>query len=228
MRNKYIRTLLLASTAGCTAWATPAWVAENTVYHVVTIEKQLNSPSSPVGYWETSLIYPQLKQTEDKTLDSVNKQITALVTRYSCHGSGDQTFTAEPIYSNGHVLSFYYEAMWMCESMPSPDSTSGTASYNLETGESLSINKEFIDASSQKRFIDLANQLLTENLKKLPKDEIAGCVPFTNAGNVLITPQGLEMRGLSAIHGEPDCTIGVLIPRTELGSLFKPDSVLLK
>ena len=228
MGRKYLKALLLVLVAGCTAGNSQSNATESNELKVVTVDKKLDSPSSPVGYWEISLTYPQLKQTENKTFDSVNKQITALVDKYSCHGSGDQTFTAESIYSNGHVLSFYYEAMWMCESMPSPDSTSGMVNYNLETGTLLSVNQDFIDPSSQKRFIDFANQLLKKKLKELPKDEVSGCPPFENAGNALITAQGIEMRGLTSAHGEADCPVSVLIPKTELGSFFKPNSVILK
>lgn len=228
MGRNYLKVLLLFMVTGCTVGNSPSNATENNGLQIITVEKQLDSSSSPVGYWEISLTYPQLKQTENKTLESVNKQITALVDKYSCQGKGDQTFTAEPIYSNGHVLSFYYEAMWMCETMPSPDSTSGTASYNLETGTPLSIQNEFIGASSQKRFIDLANQLLKNSLKKLPKEEISGCTPFTNVRDAQIVAQGIKMRGLSSIHGDQDCPISVLIPRTELGTFVKSDSVILK
>ncbi|GEM_PF-3034454 len=223
-----LKALLLVMAAGCTSCNSPSNATESNEFKVVTVEKRLDSSSSPVGYWGTSLTYPQLIQAGKKTLDSVNKQIDALVDRYSCQGPGDQAFTAEPIYSNGRALSFYYEATWMCESMPSPDSTSGTANYNLETGASLTVNEEFLDATSQKRFIELANQLLEEKLRKLPEEDISGCAPFENARNALITAQGIELRGLPPIHGEPDCPVSVLIPKTELGSFFKPDSVILK
>lgn len=227
MEGKYLKALLFVMVAGCASGNSPSNATESIEFKVVTVEKRLDSSSSPVGYWETSLTYPQLKQTGKKTLDSVNKQIAALVDRYSCQGLGDQTFAAEPIYSNGRVLSFHYEAAWMCESMPSPDSISGTANYNLESGASLSVNEEFIDASSQKRFLDLANQLLEQKLGTLPKEETSGCAPFESVRNALIAAQGIEMRGLSSVHGEPDCPVSVLIPENELGSFFKPGSVIL-
>jgi hypothetical protein len=223
-----LHAILLVMVAGCTPGNSPSNAVVGNEFKVVTVEKRFDSSSSPVGYWETSLTYPQLIQTGKTTLDSINKQIDALVERYSCQGSGEHTFAAAPIYGSGSVLSFYYEATWMCASMPSPDSVSGTVNYNLESGTSLSINEEFIDASAQRRFVDLANQLLEEKLRKLPKEEISGCKPFENASNALVSAQGIEMRSLSSVHGEPDCPVSVLVPETELGSFFKPNSVILK
>jgi hypothetical protein len=221
MRNKYIKILLLVFASGCTPWFQPIWAAENSGLHIITTEKQLADASSPVGYWEIALTYPQFRETKNSALESVNKQITDLVNRYSCQGPGDQTFTVEPIYSNNYVLSFYYEAMWMCAAMPSPDSRSGIINFNLETGMPLSIGKEFIDEAARERFIAQSNTTLK-------KEQATYCTPINNTSNALITEQGIKVKGASATHGEADCPVYVLIQKKEFPSFFRSDSILLK
>ena len=227
MRRKYLKVILLTLVTGCTAGNSPSNAAETNSIEMVAIEKQLNDPLSPVGYWEVNLVYPQLKQTENKTFASVNKQISDLVSKYSCQDAGDQTFTADHVYDNGHVLSFYYEVMWMCATMPSPDSVSKTINYNLETGAPLLISREFIDSSDQGRFNFIANQFTEKNFKKLPEKNLS-CAPFYSADQALLTAQGVEMRDHATIHGESDCQVSVVIPTKDLTSFFKHDSIILQ
>lgn len=228
MRKNYLVFFFLALTTGCNAGSSPSNAPSNVQFHIVTTDKKVDDPSSPVGYWEISLSYPQLDKATSKEFQSINKQIAELVNKYSCQQDGDKTFTADPVSSNGHVLSFYYEAMWMCSTMPSPDSTSGTVSYNLDTGKPLAITNEFKDEASHKRFLALANQLLDNKLKKQPSTETSNCHPYTNANNALIDTRGIELKEISKADDEADCPVSVLIPKDKLTSFFKPDSVVMK
>jgi hypothetical protein len=227
MCRKYLKVLLLTFATGCTAGNSLFNAAEGDGFEIVIVEKQLDDSSSPVGYWEISLSYPQLKKPDNDTLVSVNKKIVALVNKYSCQGPGDQTFTAADIYSNGHVLSFYYEAMWMCATMPSPDSVSNTVSYNLETGAPLLIDKEFINSAARDRFIVHVNKLLQKKLENL-SEKSPSCMPFNNVGHALLTSKGLAMRGLATMHGGSGCPDSVVIPKKDLSLFFKSNSLILR
>ncbi|MEJ2407676.1 MAG: hypothetical protein P8171_26130 [Candidatus Thiodiazotropha sp.] len=231
MLKKYIGIALLVIASGCDAGnkAQDAGAEqEKSSFHIVKMDKQLQDPASPVGYWEVSLTYPQLINGAAASLDVVNKRIRKLVDDYSCQGMGDQTFTADPVYSNGRVLGFYYEAMWMCPTMPSPDSTSGVVNYNLKTGGTIDIRKEFIDEASLKRFVALANEALNKKLEGLPASEKAYCAPFDETASLFVAQDGIVVKGLSASGEEPDCPVSITIHKKELAAFVKTGSVILE
>lgn len=109
------------------------------IYQFVEVKKRTDDDNSPMGYWEIDLSYPKVDIPGKADVSStINTSIESLVNQYTCDDGGDKTFTASEVQIDKTSLSFEYESMWMCSTMPSPDYDSGTVSYDLTTGDKIS------------------------------------------------------------------------------------------
>ncbi|VUD62333.1 hypothetical protein TDB9533_03019 [Thalassocella blandensis] len=109
------------------------------IYQLIEVKKRTEDDNSPVGYWEIDLKYPKVNLPGKADVSStINTSIETLVNQYTCEDGGDRTFTASEVKVDKTSLSFKYESMWMCSTMPGPDFVTGSVSYNLTTGVKIS------------------------------------------------------------------------------------------
>ena len=105
------------------------------------LREKITDANSPLGYWEVDLSYPQLNDNPNIASSVINKSIESLVNRYQCDAGGDKSFTGEIIQIDEDVVVISYESMWMCATMPHPDSESNVVTFNIKTGEQLQNSK---------------------------------------------------------------------------------------
>lgn len=107
------------------------------------VEVNEKSPTeiSPVGFWETSLLYPRIDAESTPNANAINALIVEFVRGFRCDNGGDQTFTGEIVRIEADTLVMSCESMWKCESMPAPNYEAGTATIDLDNLE-LTIAKD--------------------------------------------------------------------------------------
>jgi len=122
----------------------PGHDKSNTLANLVqqkTFQEKITDSESPLGYWEVDLSYPQLHDNPNIASSTINKSIESLVNRYQCEAGGDKSFTGKVIQLDEDVVVISYESMWMCATMPRPDSESSVITFNIKTGEQLQNQK---------------------------------------------------------------------------------------
>lgn len=234
-KNSFVRqgltlSLFLAALYGCgesEATGEPGQRAtqpENT-YRYVQVEEQHPSEDSPVGYWETSLKYPQLNNPEHKkVLDTVNKAIAATVDSYKCEGPGDHSFEGTVSFSDKHLFSMKYDAMWMCDTMPNIGSDTGAQVYNLANGKQVKLADEFKDAASGDQIKALIKTKFKAALAGL--DASLACPQPEDEGSFYIQGQDIVFIARFLSHADSACEMEVSLPLSELTPKLKADSVL--
>lgn len=127
---------LLLLVSSCHAQNDPK--AETISYQYVTHQDQVDDDKSPLGYWEINHRYPVFENHDASALvDDLNNRVAETLAEFHCPEGGDETFTAEVAPVTEGELDIEYEAMWMCASMPSPDHTSGSLSFDIAEGTTL-------------------------------------------------------------------------------------------
>lgn len=95
-------------------------------------QERLTDSDSPLGYWEIDHRYPVFKsETHPGKAEEINAKITEQLEQYQCPDKGDQAFSAKVESQADGELMVTYEAMWLCSSMPAPDSTEGELIFEL-------------------------------------------------------------------------------------------------
>ena len=61
-------------------------------------------------------------------------QALRIVNKYTCADGGDKTFNGTMIKVDENHVSLHYESMWMCATMPHPDTDSGNILFDTLTG----------------------------------------------------------------------------------------------
>ncbi len=122
-------------------------------YRMVNQEEGEDDAELPMGYWQSIKTYPEIYDVIDTPVkEKINRAIVELASKYSCDEYGDYSFTGNVKYLSDDVLSVMYEVMWMCGSMPSPDSTVGSVTFNLDSGQVVILDEEFLDAVAKDKF----------------------------------------------------------------------------
>lgn len=104
-------------------------------YTVENEYSKIDSDDSPVGYWEVDLSYPVLSNPSNTSeIIRINQAIKDLVNKYTCADGGDKTFNGTMIRVDENHVSLQYESMWMCATMPHPDTDSGNILFDTLTG----------------------------------------------------------------------------------------------
>lgn len=95
-------------------------------------QERITDSDSPLGHWEIDHRYPVFSsETHPGKAEEINDKITQQREQYQCPDKGDETFNAEVATKTDGELVITYEAMWLCPSMPAPDSTEGELIFEL-------------------------------------------------------------------------------------------------
>jgi hypothetical protein len=196
-------------------------------YEMNTIKKQIPDKSSPLGYWDISKSYPVISSAPGKDIpQSLNQKIMALVNQYTCEGKGEETFTGEVTLASDRIFSMRYESMWMCATMPSPDSTSGTLNINIHDNTVLDLRNEFASDTAHKAFVEKTLLRINKKLSERRAQQKVECAPVMKFGNFYVTPETLVISTPPGAHGDTACDVEVAIPRRDISAQLKADSGL--
>jgi hypothetical protein len=194
-------------------------------YELETIAQEIPDDDSPIGYWEVDKTFPVITPTSDvPAAEVINLEVRRLVAQYSCEGKGDETFNSENVFVGERVFSMQYEAMWMCATMPSPDSASGSLNFDLADGSRISLKEQFESADAYHAFGEKALAAMNEQLAAAGSND--ECTPVTALGDFRIDEKHLYVSSPSGEHGESFCEVEVAFEKPEIQDLLKPDSVL--
>lgn len=195
-------------------------------YDLISIDDEILDESSPLGYWSITKTYPVVEPGDLPVAEAVNARVRNLVDNFSCEGPGEETFTAENVYLDAEIFSMQYEAMWMCSSMPSPDSSSGALNIGLADGSELALNNQFKSEREYAIFAQRALAEINKQLKSVDNDQGEQCSPATELGNFHIDADAINVHAPAHAHGSSVCDVVVSIERKSIGPLLKPESVL--
>ena len=196
-------------------------------YEMKTIKKQIPDTASPIGSWEIDKSCPVMRTApRQDSIASLNQKIMALVDQYTCEGKGDETFTGKVTLAGDRVFSMRYESMWMCATMPSPDSTSGTLNINIKDNSAIDLRNEFAGDSAYNTFLAKTLKRINQKVAERRAQQKVECTPVTQLGNFYITPEALVISTLPKSHGDTACDIELTIPRREISRQLKSGSGL--
>lgn len=107
--------------------------SDDTLTHRYKEHQERHTDSdSPLGHWDINHRYPVFKsETHPGEAAKINDKIAQQREQYQCPDKGDETFTAEVESRAAEELVVAYEAMWLCSSMPAPDSAEGELIFEL-------------------------------------------------------------------------------------------------
>lgn len=196
---------------------------------MVKIEEHVEDSSYDLGYWETSLTYPQLtEKISAEVRDPVNEQIVNLVNRYQCSDKGDHSFTATIRYTTPYLLSFSYEAMNMCTTSGRISSDEGAYTVNLATGEEILIDREFNDDDVRKQFEKIVKEKLQKFMQRNSNVDTTECPSQDKFDYYFANQNSLTFGSRSTDHYYSFCNIHIQIPKTEMSQFLRKDSILLR
>lgn len=201
--------------------------ANNSLFKYIEVSEKIDSPASPLGYWDKNLRYPQIIGLSDSEMaTNINKTIIKLVEEYKCSPEGEQGFESEVTFVNKSVISFKYDAMWMCDSMPGPDSVAGAATIDLSTGKIIVLADELIDMTAVDK---LKNRVAGEVHKLLQAKNVTGADCPETSGEQLyyLTKDYIVFRASFSEHSDSACEVEAKINLNESRQFLKPNSKLL-
>lgn len=198
-------------------------------YQQIVEEKTIKDESSPMGYWEISLSYPIITGGFPESIKAkVNNAIKEHVGKYGCSDLGDHAFVSATKYFDKELLSMAYETIWMCSTMPAPDSASGALTFNLLTGEPLLLSDEFIDNKASIEFFSmLAEKIKSQRLVLQTQNEI-DCPDISTHSYFYKTKGAITLVAEAPFESDAGCTIEIEFGSSEMKRFFKADSLLLK
>lgn len=192
-------------------------------YKTISTEKIVKDEKSPLGEWTLSVSYPEIKGgIKDKVKSKINNSITILSNKYKCPKKGEHTFTANVKFISNKVYSLNYEAMWYCPPMASPDGTSNALTFNLNTGENILLETQYINTKAH----DLLSSLILRKIKTQLKDSENCPIKeqfdyFYKVKDALIFVFKMEQ------HADSGCISEIKVSKNELENILMPDSFLL-
>lgn len=195
-------------------------------YELKSIDDEITDGNSPFGYWTITKTYPVIEPEDVPVAEAVNASVRNLVNNFSCGGQGEETFNSENVYLGAEIFSMQYEAMWMCSSMPSPDSSSGALNIDLTDGSELALNSQFKSEQEYAIFAQRALGEINKQLKSADNDKGEQCSPAVELGNFHVDADAINVHTPSRTHGGSVCDVVVRIERKSIKPLLKPESVL--
>ena len=197
---------------------------EGVSYKVVSSEKTIMDYKSPLGEWTVSVSYPEIEgEIKENAKSKVNNAIIALSKKYKCRTNGEYTFTADVKFINSAVFSMNFEAMWYCPPMASPDSTTGAVTFNLNTGNQIVLESQFVDKNAENTFSKL---ILTKIKTQINVSET--CSTKEMFDYFYKVKGGLVFVFDASQHADSGCISDIYISNKELSNYLKPGSYLLK
>lgn len=194
-------------------------------FHYVTLEKQTPADTSPVGYWEANLKYPQFINSDNTpALSAINTAITATVNSYKCDGPGDQGFDAAVSFSDSRLFSVKYEVMWMCSTMADLDSDIGAQVYDVSSGALIRFEQQLKDTQAVQQVNTMIDAKIKAALASL--DASLACPAPEQEKPFYIEDGRYVFMTRFLAHADSACEVEVEIPRSDLASYLKAGSVL--
>ncbi|MGH9258309.1 MAG: hypothetical protein ACRD08_00185 [Acidimicrobiales bacterium] len=171
--------------------------------------------------------YPQIERgVAPEIRNAVNQTIAAHARKHACAGPGDQQFTAAVTRSDATVLSMKYEAMWMCPSMPAPQSNDGGLTFDLGTGRRVQLDEELADPARRDA---LDRRVVRDAMAAVSRKLGPGateCPEPVRTSEFYVTHSGVVFVGMFPAHVDAACAVEVSIPLGDLRSLLRSGSVL--
>lgn len=169
-----------------------------------TVNKEIESDESPVGFWEVNKTLPTVSIAKAPLSENkINLSLQALSEHFACDNGGDQTFLSEVLHNGSGSLSIKYEAMWLCATMPSPDSMAGIISYDLASGRELVLNTDGLKGNEA----ELHEKVISAATKQ--KDDIAPCDKFPKFNFAYPAGDTTAFTYLNPNHGDTSCDYSV-------------------
>ncbi|MCX2781042.1 hypothetical protein [Microbulbifer thermotolerans] len=217
---------ILVASCDLSAGADELKSGDTQLISIVEKSEKVEDPESPVGYWEITKQFPQVANSHDQA-KTVNGLINQLVEKYSCNGTGDETFTAELTYSSQDVLSFRYETMWLCPPMLSPESAEGTLTVDLTSGRKLDIDSEFASEDDRKTVMSRVRKGIGDNITSLEKANGIRCGNKSSVDDFYITESDIVFLHTAKTHDEVTCSTAFHFGKEEISDYLKTGSRLL-
>ncbi len=192
-------------------------------YGMFSNEKTVKDDGSPMGEWTLSESYPELKgKVKDNVKAKINKSIRELPKKYKCPSGGEHTFTSNVKFINNRIFSMSYEAMWYCPPMASPDSTTGALTFNLNTGDNILIESQYINRDSPY----MLNKLISKKIKDMSKNR-KKCLLKNNFNYYYKVKNALIFVFDMKQHSDSGCITEVKVENNELVRFINSKSLLL-
>lgn len=193
----------------------------------VEAEDRTPSESAPGGSWVSSVRYPQIERGVASEIQSaVNEAIVAHVGKYTCAGPGDQQFMAAVTRSDGTVLSVNCEAMWMCTSMPAPQSKTGGLTFDLRPGHKVHLDEELTDAARREALERRVGEGAKVAVSRKLGSNATYCPEPGRTSEFFLTDSAAVFVGMFPSHVDAACEVEVSIPLGELRPFLRGGSVL--
>src|SRR5690625_7392851 len=97
--------------------------------------------------------------------------------------------------------------MWMCSTMPSPDSSSGALNIDLTDGSELALNNQFKSEQEYAIFAQRALGEINKQLKSVDNDKGEQCSPAAELGNFHVDGDAIHVHTPSRTHGGSACDV---------------------
>jgi hypothetical protein len=216
-----IAVLLIPLLCSCKPNAEPA--TNDVGYKIKTTFFTNEDETSPLGYWETKIEYPELS-SNDHPFKQINTAISHTATEFQCDESkGDKQFSAEVTLLNEKIISLKFSDSWYCAGMPHSQGKTGALTFNLETGEKVSIEKEI--KNDMKKELD---RKLSSGLKQALKiKQVDGECPLPDVGYFYSTKTDIVFVNKSDDQEVIQCEVEFKIAYSEIKKYLKETSVLL-
>jgi len=194
-------------------------------YRMVEHKETVKSKVLPDEKWDILVSYPELYGAiKEPVKTKINNAIVVLANEYKCPNNREYVFTSKVKYLDEHLLSLKYNMLWFCNGM-SYDSTSDSVAWNLNTGDKVVLDSEFID----KKIRDGLYVQVASKIKKIMGSEDKKECPsvdrfsyFYKTKTSLFFVVQMEQRYYSW------CNVEIKYPLAEMKKYLKPTSILLR
>jgi hypothetical protein len=216
-----IAVLLIPLLCSCKLNAEPATSEARYKMKVISFNKE--DDTSPLGYWETKIEYPELLGNHD-SIKQINADISHIATELQCdENKGDKQFGAEVTLVNEKIISLKFSDSWYCAGMPHSQGKTGALTFNLKTGERVSIEKE-IKKNMEKEFDQKLSSGLAQALKT---KQVNGECPLPDLGYFYSTKTDIVFVNKSDDQEAIQCEVEFKIANSEIKKYLKDNSILL-
>jgi hypothetical protein len=190
------------------------------------ISKTVEDEMSPLGYWETHIEYPILKESKkNASLGKINNATSTIANKFRCDDDkGDKQFKAAVTLLNETVTSIQFTDTWLCAGMPHPDARTGAVTYNIKTGELVSIDDELIDSIKAEFSQNIVNRI-NRTLKTEESD--GSCKQASTWSHFYLVKNGLVFVYAPDEYSEQHCISEIKIDIKEVQPYLNKESILL-
>ena len=114
----------------------------------------------------------------------------------------------------------------MCATMPSPDSVRGALNIDIKNNSVINLDNEFVNDAARKTFTENTLKRLNQEISVRSKQNQLQCASATALGRFYLTQDALVIGSPPTTHSNAACDAEVSLPKKEISSQLKPNSVL--